>query len=144
GAAMIMSLGNMRYKGLYTLFGVLAYCFALAILPLAPWFWLALVASALLGVTNAIQMVPRNTAILTVSPDSLRGRVEAFRSMLAGGGPSLGFTLSGAAAEAFGPVIAVVGGAVACAISVGIIGVTRHELRDPTLGQVPVEDPVRG
>lgn len=143
GAAFIMSLGNMRYKGLYTLFGVLGYCVALAILPLAPWYWLALTASALLGTMNAVQMVPRNTTILTVAPNSLRGRVEAFRSMLAGGGPSLGFMLSGAAAAAFGPVIAVLGGAVACAMLVGVIGLTRRELRDPALGQVPVEDPVR-
>jgi MFS family permease len=143
GASFIMSRGNMRYRGMYTLFGVLAYCVALAILPLAPWYWLALVATAMLGTTNAIQMVPRNTTILTVTPNSLRGRVEAFRSMLSGGGPSLGFMLSGAAASAFGPVVAVLGGAAACAVLVGIVGLTRHELRDPELGQVPAEDVVR-
>ncbi|MFA7249098.1 MAG: MFS transporter [Dehalococcoidia bacterium] len=142
GAAGMMSLGNMRYKGLYTIFGVLAYCVALAILPLAPWYWLALVASGLLGVTNAVQMVPRNTTILTVSPNALRGRVEAFRSMLAGGGPSVGFMLSGALAAALGPVIAVVGGAVACAALVVSVGATRRELHDPELGQVPVQDVV--
>ncbi|MDA1240784.1 MAG: MFS transporter, partial [Chloroflexi bacterium] len=96
GAAFILGLGDMRYKGLYTVFGVLAYCVALAMLAVSPWFWLAIIASVLLGATNSIQMIPRNTVILSVSPDALRGRVEAFRSMLAGGGPPLGFMLSGA------------------------------------------------
>lgn len=140
GAAAMMALGNVRYKGLYTVFGVLGYCVALAILPLSPWFWLALVASALLGAMNAVQMVPRNTVILAVAPDSLRGRVEAFRSMLAGGGPPVGFMLSGALAAAFGVVTAVVGGAVACAALVVVVGITRRELRDPELGKVTVRD----
>lgn len=140
GAGLIMSLGNIRYKGLYTVFGVLGYCVALAILPLSPWYWLALVASALTGAANSIQMVPRNTAILTISPNALRGRVEAFRSMLAGGGPPVGFMLSGALAAAFGPVAAVVGGAIACAVLVAAVGITRRELHDPELGQLPVED----
>src|SRR5688572_16102629 len=83
GAATILALGDMRYKGLYTIFGVLGYCVALAMLALSPWFWLTLVAAALLGTNNSVQMIPRNTVILAISPDTLRGRVEAFRSMLA-------------------------------------------------------------
>lgn len=143
GAMFIMSRGNMRYKGLYTVFGILAFCGALALLPLAPWYWLALLASALLGATNSIQTVPRNTAILMASPSVLRGRVEAFRSMLAGGGPPVGFLLAGTLAAAFGPVFAVVGGACACAVVVGIIATTRRELHDPELGQVAVDDLAR-
>jgi MFS family permease len=136
GAATILALGDMRYKGLYTIFGVLGYCVALAMLALSPWFWLTLVAAALLGTTNSVQMIPRNTVILAISPDTLRGRVEAFRSMLAGGGPPLGYTLSGALAAAIGPAAAVVWGAAACAVFVGGIGLWRRELRDPYLGSM--------
>jgi MFS family permease len=140
GAAFILSLGDMRYKGLYTIFGVLAYCGALALLALSPWFWLGLVASALLGLTNSVQMIPRNSVILTISPDAMRGRVEAFRSMLAGGGPPLGFMLSGTLAAALTAPIALVVGAGACAALVGIVGVTRRELRDPLLGAPHAEE----
>ncbi len=139
GAAFILSLGDMRYKGLYTVFGVLAYCVALIMLALAPWYWLALVASALLGATNSIQMIPRNSAILAISPDAMRGRVEAFRSMLAGGGPPLGFMLSGALAAAIGAPFALVVGAVVCAAAVAGIGLTRKELHDPALGNINME-----
>ena len=134
GAGFILSLGDMKYKGLYTVFGVLAYCAALVLLALSPWFFLTLVAAGLLGATNSIQMIPRNSAILAISPDALRGRVEAFRSMLAGGGPPLGYTLSGGLAAALGPPLALVVGAAACAVLVAGVGITRRELRDPYLG----------
>jgi MFS family permease len=134
GSVFILSLGDMRYKGLYTIFGVLAYCAALVLLALSPWFLLAAVAAALLGTTNSIQVIPRNTAIIAISPDSLRGRVEAFRTMLAGGGPPLGYTLSGGAAALLGAPLALVLGAAACAALVAAIGLTRRELRDPDLG----------
>jgi MFS family permease len=81
GATFILSLGDMRYKGLFTVFGVLAYCVALIVLALSPWFPVSLLAAGLLGTTNALQMIPRNAAILAISPDALRGRVEAFRTM---------------------------------------------------------------
>jgi hypothetical protein len=141
GATGMLSLGDMRYKGLYTVFGVLAYCAALVLLAVSPWFVLSLVAAGLLGATNAIQMIPRNSVILTISPDALRGRVEAFRSMLAGGGPPLGYTFSGALAAAIGAPLALVTGAVACAAVVGVIGMTHRDLRDPDLGAAPDEEP---
>jgi MFS family permease len=134
GAAGMLALGDMRYKGLYSVFGVLSYCIALVVLALSPWFPLSLVASALLGTTNSVQMIPRNSAILAISPDALRGRVEAFRSMLAGGGPPVGFTLMGILAAALGPAMAMVVGAGACAALVAGLALGRRELRDPELG----------
>jgi MFS family permease len=134
GSGFILSLGDMKYKGMYTLFGVLAYCASLALLALSHWYMLTLIAAGLLGATNAIQMIPRNSVILTISPDQLRGRVEAFRSMMAGGGPPLGYTLSGALAAMLGAPVAVVLGSAACAILVSLLGIFHSELRDPYLG----------
>jgi hypothetical protein len=56
--------------------------------------------------------------------------------MLAGGGPPLGYTLSGALAAAIGPAAALVAGAATCAVFVGGIGLWRRELRDPYLGSL--------
>lgn len=140
GATAILALGNMPYKGLYTVGGVLGYCVSLILLAVTPWFWLALVAGALLGATNSIQMIPRNTTILAVSPDSLRGRVEAFRSMLAGGGPPLGYTLSGVLAAAIGAPAALVLGGLACIGFVGWVAWWDPELRDRDVGSVPVDE----
>jgi MFS family permease len=142
GATSMLSLGDMRYKGLYTVFGVLANSIALVVLAVSSWFPLSLLAAALLGTTNSVQMIPRNSAILAITPDPLRGRVESFRSMLAGGAPPLGYTLSGALAAALGAPLALILGAAACAAAVGVIGVTRRELRDPELGIIPAAERV--
>ena len=133
-ATAMLSLGNVRRKGMWTAGGVLAYAASLVLLALSPWFALSLLAAALLGATNVIQMIPRNSTILAISPDALRGRVEAFRSMLAGGGPPLGFAVSGAVAAAAGAPAALVIGAIACALAVAGIVAQDRELRDPMLG----------
>jgi len=119
---------------LYTLFGVLSYSVALFIFAVSPWFPLSIAMACLLGMTNSIQAIPRNSAILAMSPDGIRGRVEAFRSMLAGGGPSIGFTISGALAAVVGAPLAVSIGAIACAALVISVGVVDRNLRDPNLG----------
>ncbi len=134
GAMFILSLGDMRYKGLYAVFGVLAYCVALVGLAASPGFLLSMIAAGFLGFTNSVQVIPRNSAILAISPDALRGRIDAFRSMLAGGGPPLGYTTSGALAAALGAPAALTVGAAACAAVVIAVAVTRRELRDPDLG----------
>jgi hypothetical protein len=133
-ATMMLGLGNVRYKGLCTVFGILGYCVALVVLAWAPILWLALIGAALLGCTNSIQAIPRNTAILTMTPDHLRGRVESVRTMLAGGVPPLGYSFSGALAEIVGASLSLTYGAVACALVVTIIGLWHRELRDPELG----------
>ncbi len=134
GSGFMLSLGDMKYKGLYALTAVLGYCGALVLLALSPWFVLALLAAGLLGVTDSVQMIARNSTIIAIAPDALRGRVEAFRTMLSGGGPPLGYTLSGGLAAVLGAPLAVVIGAAACAAVVAGIGGSRKELRDPHLG----------
>ena len=134
GSAFILSLGDMKYRGIYALGAVLGYCGALVLLALAPWFVLALIAAGLLGTTDAVQMISRNSTIIAIAPDALRGRVEAFRTMLAGGGPPLGYMLSGGLAAVLGAPVTLVIGAAACAALVVSIGMTRKELRDPYLG----------
>lgn len=140
GSAVMLGLGDMRYKGLYAVGGVLAYAASLVLLALSPWFALSLVAAALLGTTDSVQMIPRNSVILAISPDALRGRVEAFRGMLSGGGPPLGYTLSGGVAAALGPALALVLGAAACAMLVAGVFARDRELRDPLLGSIRGEE----
>ncbi|MPZ13232.1 MAG: MFS transporter [Chloroflexi bacterium] len=134
GAAAIMALGDVRYKGLFVIFGILGYCAALVLLGLAPWLPVALVAVALLGFFDSVQMLPRNTVIQAITPDHLRGRVSSFQSMLTGGAPSLGQATSGALATLVGAPLAVIVGAVSCAIVILGIAGTRPDLRERDLG----------
>ena len=118
------------------MFGVLAYSAALVLLAVSSLFYLSLLAASLLGATNSVQMIPRNSVILAIPPDALRGRVAAFRSMLAGGGPPLGYAISGGVAAVLGAPLALMVGAAACALLVIGIGTAHRELRDPYLGSV--------
>ena len=112
--ALMMSLGNVRYKGYWVAGGILAYCASLLLLAVSPWFALSMVAVGLLGFFDSVQMVPRNGLIQAITPDELRGRVSSFQSMLTGGVPSLGQTTSGALAQALGAPLGLLVGAVAC------------------------------
>ncbi len=134
GAGFMLALGDMKYKGLYTVLGVFAYSGALVLLAVSPSFFFAVIAAGLLGLTNAVQMIPRNSVILSISPDNLRGRVEAFRSMMAGGAPPLGYTISGAVAALIGAQAAVLIGAIVCGLLVIAVAVRDPALRDKDLG----------
>ena len=57
-------------------------------------------------------------------------------SMMAGGGPPLGYTLSGGLAAVFGAPLAVVMGAIACTVLVTAVGILHSELREPHLGSL--------
>ena len=137
GATIIMSLGDLRYKGLIVAGGILAYCVALVALALSPWFLLSLLVAGALRLFDSLQATPRSAVIQQITPDDLRGRVSSFQTMLTNGVPPLGQTQIGAVASIAGAPLALIAGAVACAALVlGILA--RHpDLRAPDLGALP-------
>jgi MFS family permease len=142
GAMLIMSLGDIRYKGLVVIGALLAYSASLVLLALSPWFALSLAATFLLGMFDSLQATPRNAVIQLVTPDELRGRVSSFQGMLTTGLPSLGQALLGALGAVIGVPTAMIAGATAnAAVQIGLV-TTRPELRAPDLGAVEPESPV--
>ena len=135
-ATTLLSLGNFKHKGYLIAGACLAYSGFLAMLGLAPWFTVALVAVAGLGLTNSLQAQTRNVLIQLLTPDALRGRVTSFQSILQQGSPSLGQAILGGAAAAMGAGPALVAGALICgAINLGIV-LTRKDLRAEDLGEL--------
>jgi MFS family permease len=134
GAALVMVLGNIRYKGLIVAAGILAYCGALVALALSPWFLLSVGVAFSLGVFDSLQATPRNGVIQLITPDDLRGRVSSFQSMLTGGVPSLGQAWSGATASVLGVPLALMAGAAVCATFIVGTLAARPELRASDLG----------
>lgn len=133
---VLLGLGNMRYKGWLIGGGCLAYAVFLAMLGLAPWFWLALAAVAGLGLANSLQAQTRNVLIQLLTPDALRGRVTSFQSILQQGSPSLGQGLLGGAASLIGAGPALVAGGVICGlVNLGIV-LRRKDLRAEDLGEL--------
>jgi len=129
GVAVVLSVGNLRYKGLWVAFGILVYSVCLVGLALSPWFLMAVVTVFLLGFFDAVQAVLRNVVVQTITPDNLRGRVSSFQRMLGVGGPSLGEAQSGFVAAFIGAPLTLVVAAVMCAgTTLGLLA-RRHELR---------------
>lgn len=136
GAMIMMYLGDFRYKGYFIVGSILAYCVCLIGLGASPWFWLAMLMAAGLGLTDSFQSTPRNAVIQLVTPEELRGRVSSFQHMLVVGMPSLGQGLMGGAAAAVGVPLAMLTGALLCAgCNVGIL-LGRKDLRHRDLGAV--------
>ena len=115
GVAVIMSLGDLRYKGLWTAFSLFAFAACLAVLALSDWFLLTMAAVFLLGLFEAVQMVLCNAIIQTITPDRLRGRVLSFQRMLGVGGTSLGEAQSGFIAAFLGAPLTLMAGTALCA-----------------------------
>jgi predicted MFS family arabinose efflux permease len=134
GAAIIMSLGDIRYKGRVVIGALLAYCCALVVLALSPWLALAVVATFMMGACDALQATPRNGVIQLITPDEMRGRVASFQSMLTSGGPAIGQAQMGAVAAILGaPGAILIGAGLCAAVQLGLV-TTSKELRSRDLG----------
>jgi MFS family permease len=143
-ATTLLSRGNFKHKGYLIAAACLAYSGFLAMLGLAPWFAVALVAVAGLGLSNSLQAQTRNVLIQLLTPDHLRGRVTSFQSILQQGGPSLGQAILGGAASVMGAGPALVAGALICgAINLGIV-LVRKDLRSEDLGELEPREPIPG
>jgi MFS family permease len=133
-ASVLLSLGDFHYKGYMIAAGLCGYAFSLALLGLAPWFAVALLAAAGLGLSDSLQGVTRNTLIQLLTPDELRGRVGAFRHIMIGGTSSTGQGILGTLASAFGHTTALVlAGTLCAAVNIGML-LGRRDLRARELG----------
>ncbi|MBM2812114.1 MAG: major facilitator superfamily 1 [Chloroflexi bacterium] len=160
GATGVMSLGDVRYKGRYVYGAILAYSVLLFLLVVSPRLQetllaggvatgvavgvslaLAWGASCLLGFSDSVQMLSRNTIIQSITPDELRGRVSAFQSTLTNGVPHLGQASNGAIASILGFPTAIMIGAICCAILVTTLFSSNKEVRSRDVGFVPEPEP---
>lgn len=75
-------------------------------------FWLSLAMLFLIGASDNISVVIRQTLVQTLTPDSMRGRVAAVNQVFIGASNELGGVESGVTAKYFGPVWSVIGGGI--------------------------------
>ena len=133
GIAMVLSLGDLRYKGLWAAFGICAYAVSLVVLAYSGWFLLSMAAVFLLGLFETLPMLLSNVVIQSNTPDNLRGRVLSFQRMLGVGGTSLGEAQSGLVAAFIGAPLTLIAGAVICVgTTLGLVAFKR-EIRQADL-----------
>ena len=107
-------LGHVMFAGVAT-FGL-----ATILLALAPGFGLALGALVVMGASDSISVVIRQTMVQIRTPDEMRGRVYAVNSMVTISSNQLGDFRAGAAASLFGTIPSVLIGGL-CTIAVVLI-----------------------
>ena len=115
--AMLMALVQTRlpplqHPGRVLLAAVTGYGVATIGLGLSRDFFLSLACLFATGVCDSISVVIRLTLEQIITPDELRGRVSAIKSVFVGFSNEFGAFESGATAALFGPVASVVGGGI--------------------------------
>ena len=105
-------------------FGVFTICFGLS-----RSLELSLAALLLVGATDMVSVIVRNTMVQLSTPDVMRGRVSAVYMLFTGASNELGQFESGVTAQWFGTVPAVVLGGVGTLVVIGLWAWIFPELR---------------
>jgi MFS family permease len=136
----LMTLGNVKRKGVLIGLSLLAFAGLLIVLGVSPWFWLTILAVAALGFSDGLQAQTRNVLIQLLTPNALRGRVSSFGSVMQNGSPALGQGVVGAMTAVLGAPLALVSAGILCgAINLAIF-FGRRDLWAPDLGQGSAAD----
>ncbi|MBS1966831.1 MAG: MFS transporter [Chloroflexi bacterium SZAS-1] len=122
-------LPPFRHAGRTLLLVVAGFGLATIVFGLSRSFALSLLMLALLGALDNISVVIRSTLLLTRTPDSMRGRVNAVHFVFIGISNELGAFESGVAAALFGTIGAVVGGGIGTILVVGAVALLWPEVR---------------
>ncbi len=115
-----------RRQGHVFLQAVAVYGAATIVFGLSRDFWLTFAALALVGLSDTISTVVRQTVRQLVTPDALRGRMTGVNMIFFMGGPQLGeleagFVASLFASVALGASVAVVSGGVGTLLVAGVV-----------------------
>lgn len=116
GVLVLLVIGDVEQKGLMALWSFLVFSLSLGLFALSRNFWLALLWVGILGLTNSLQAVMRQTAFHLLTPDQVRGRAFSVFNMFSQGANSVGAMEVGFAASLLGAP-----GALALGSIVGLI-----------------------
>jgi predicted MFS family arabinose efflux permease len=114
---------RVRRQGAAVFASVIAWGAAIAVFGLVPGdrFWLALLLLAAAGAADVVSAVFRNTIMLQVTPDALRGRMSALHIAVVTSGPRVGDVEAGVVASATSVQFSVVSGGLVCIAGAGIV-----------------------
>jgi MFS family permease len=120
-AALLIARFSIRRRAGPTLFLVVAgFGVCMVVFGLSREMWLSMAALALAGAFDMVSVVLRSTILPLVTPDELRGRVNAVEMVFISASNELGAFESGVAAALIGAVPAVVIGGVATVVVAGL------------------------
>ncbi len=126
----VATIGNIRRKGAVLLWAVAFYGVATALYGASKWFALSFLLLALVGATDGVSTILRNTIRQLETPDHLRGRMTSVNMLFFMGGPQLGNLEAGLLAALAGAPISVAIGGLATILLVGATAWLVPQLRN--------------
>jgi len=145
GGAFVMSIAMVfvppsRRPGRTLLFAVLAFGLSTVLFGLSRNFALSLIACTLIGMSDEVSVVMRQTTIQLATPDALRGRVTSVNMLFIGASNQLGAVESGFVAALTTATFAVVSGGLGCLAVLGTVAAAMPEMRRYRIGRAPMEE----
>jgi MFS family permease len=142
-AGSVLSLRKDIYRqGLVLLTSVAAYGLATALFGLSTTFVISYALFMLVGASDTVSTVIRQTIRQIMTPDRLRGRMTGINQIFFMGGPQLGELEAGLVAAVFGVPFAIVSGGIATVVMTGVIAWRYPRLRRYT-SETLAEDQAR-
>ncbi len=126
----IATFGNIKRKGAVLLWAIALYGVATTLYGMSQWFALSFLFLALVGATDGVSTILRNTIRQLATPDYLRGRMTSVNMLFFQGGPQLGNLEAGLAAELLGAPLSVITGGLATIVLVAITAWLIPQLRN--------------
>lgn len=117
-------------QGLALVFTIAIWGLAVAAAGLSQALWMVVAFMAVGGAADVISSVWRQSILQLYAPDEMRGRMQGVFMVVVAGGPRLGDLRAGATASMFGLAGAWVGGGLACALAVLLVGLAVPSFRN--------------
>lgn len=130
--ALVPGANHIRRRGAVIVWSVMGHGVATIIFGFSRSFWLTFTCLALVGATDTVSTVLRNTIRQLETPDRLRGRMTGVNMVFFMGGPQLGELEAGAVANGFGAPFSVITGGIGCLIATAWVAITTPRLRHYT------------
>ncbi|NMB55489.1 MAG: MFS transporter [Leptolinea sp.] len=123
GVGLVFSQrAKIRKQGSLLLWSVVVFGVATIIFGLSGSLWITMLALAVIGGSDAVSTILRNTIRQMVTPDEMRGRMVSINQIFFMGGPQLGEIEAGLVAQALGTPMAIITGGLGCILAVVWIG----------------------
>src|SRR5262245_30339443 len=118
GSTFLLGCGDIKHKGVVAVIATLGFALSLGFLGLARWYWMALIALGLLGISDSISVAIRRTVVQILAPDDMRGRATGFLTVFAQTTNATGAIIAGAGAALLGAPNAALAGCLLCTLAV--------------------------
>ena len=102
GSMTLLMAGDIKRKGIAVVIAAVGFAASLALLGVSQWFWLAVAAVIILGITDSISVAIRRTVVQLLAPNEMLGRANSLIVVFAQTTNGLGALLAGVAAQFMG------------------------------------------